>query len=368
MPAPAVVIAPEPLTTQPSWSETFANAVVQLIQIHHRLAASSWAQQFSIIGYASEPVPDIEAVTLPLLLLRQIVGDGLLGTVKDIYEKCLPNSSHTRFLAHHVTRLEAALDSQLPVTGERMRDFFFAVIYGTCLFHAPNRDRRYDQQTALIRRLNEQYPQGDIMNDLKFTLDNIWFNVSEVAIVCAMDYRPHVNASCSPEFPLLDKVFSTVDPIRDKIDEILKDSPTKPSPLKCPAQTFNTKTMKRPFEFTGRIRSSKFALKGIFTMLTSQHNAWIHAGATILVIVTGWWFGITKAEWLWMILAVMAVWSAEALNTAFEFLADATNPTFHPLIGKAKDVAAGAVLIAVFGSVAIGVLIFGPHLIEVIKS
>ncbi len=64
---------------------------------------------------------------------------------------------------------------------------------------------------------------------------------------------------------------------------------------------------------------------------------------------------------------MVAVWSAEALNTAFEFLADATNPTFHPLIGKAKDVAAGSVLIAAIGSVIIGLLIFGPHVIGLLK-
>lgn len=103
-------------------------------------------------------------------------------------------------------------------------------------------------------------------------------------------------------------------------------------------------------------------------MLISQHNAWIHAGASILVIATGWWLEITRAEWLWVVLAVMAVWSAEALNTAFEFLADATNPTFHPLIGKAKDVAAGSVLIAALGAVIIGVLVFGPHLLEMMKN
>ena len=101
-------------------------------------------------------------------------------------------------------------------------------------------------------------------------------------------------------------------------------------------------------------------------MIQSQHNAWIHALATALVISAGIFFHITRGEWNWIILAIMAVWTAEALNTAFEFLADATNPTFHPLIGKAKDVAAGAVLIAAIGSVAIGLLVFGPHIMSFI--
>jgi len=99
-------------------------------------------------------------------------------------------------------------------------------------------------------------------------------------------------------------------------------------------------------------------------MVRSQHNAWIHAVATALVIAAGVFFDITRNEWNWIILAIIAVWTAEALNTAFEFLADATSPAFHPLIGKAKDVAAGAVLIAAIGSVAIGLSIFGPYVLN----
>jgi diacylglycerol kinase (ATP) len=71
---------------------------------------------------------------------------------------------------------------------------------------------------------------------------------------------------------------------------------------------------------------------------------------------------ISVAEWCWIVLAVVAVWTAEALNTAFEFLTDVASPAFHPLAGKAKDVAAGAVLISAIGSVLIGLLVFGPHL------
>jgi diacylglycerol kinase (ATP) len=125
--------------------------------------------------------------------------------------------------------------------------------------------------------------------------------------------------------------------------------------------------MKRPFEFTGRIRSFKYAFRGIWTMIQSQHNAWIHAAATVAVISAGLLWKIDRQEWNWLILAIVSVWTAEALNTAFEFLADATNPTFHPLVGKAKDVAAGAVLITAIGSVIIGLLIFGPHLMEVLR-
>ena len=122
--------------------------------------------------------------------------------------------------------------------------------------------------------------------------------------------------------------------------------------------------MTRPFQFTGRIRSFKFAFIGIWTMLKSQHNAWVHACATVGVVVSGFAFGISPPEWCWLVLAIIAVWTAEALNTAFEFLADVASPDFHPLVKHSKDVAAGAVLIAAIGSVVIGLLVLGPHVLQ----
>ena len=86
--------------------------------------------------------------------------------------------------------------------------------------------------------------------------------------------------------------------------------------------------MSRPFEFTGRIRSFKYAFYGISHLLRSQHNAWIHALATILVLSTGLYFHLTAAEWCWIVLAITSVWTAEALNTAFELLADAADERF----------------------------------------
>ena len=122
--------------------------------------------------------------------------------------------------------------------------------------------------------------------------------------------------------------------------------------------------MNRPFEFTGRIRSFKFAFMGIWTMLKTQHNARIHACATIGVVTAGFVGGVSAGEWCGLVLALMAVWTAEALNTAFEFLADVASPEFHPLVKHSKDVAAAAVLISAVGAAAIGLLIFGPYFIE----
>ena len=122
------------------------------------------------------------------------------------------------------------------------------------------------------------------------------------------------------------------------------------------------------FQFTERIRSFRFAIVGIWTMLTSQHNAWLHACATVAVVVAGFLFSLSRSEWCWLVLALMAVWTAEALNTAFESLADVASPEFHPLVKQAKDVAAGAVLISAIGSLTIGCLVFGPHVVELIRG
>jgi diacylglycerol kinase len=115
--------------------------------------------------------------------------------------------------------------------------------------------------------------------------------------------------------------------------------------------------------FTGRLRSVRCAGNGIGVMLRSQQNAWIHAAATVAVCSVGFLTGISRSEWCWIVLAIVAVWTAEALNTALELLTDVASPAFHPVAGKAKDVAAGAVLTSALGSVAIGVIVLGPRVV-----
>ena len=114
--------------------------------------------------------------------------------------------------------------------------------------------------------------------------------------------------------------------------------------------------------FTGRLRSVRCALQGVRVMVQSQHNAWIHAAATLVVLAAAFVLRISAADWCWIILAISIVWTAEALNTAFEFLADAASPEFHPLVRDAKNVAAGAVLLTATAAAVIGAIIFWPYL------
>ena len=126
--------------------------------------------------------------------------------------------------------------------------------------------------------------------------------------------------------------------------------------------------MGNPFSLSGRLRSFKYAFAGIAVMLKTQHNAWIHLVATVCTVVCGVYLGFSTAEWCWIVLAILAVWTAEALNTAFEFLADVASPEFHPLVKKSKDVAAGAVLISAIGAVVIGALIVVPHILAKVDA
>jgi diacylglycerol kinase (ATP) len=116
------------------------------------------------------------------------------------------------------------------------------------------------------------------------------------------------------------------------------------------------------FTLGDRFRSIRFALRGMRSMLASQHNAWIHAAASIVIIAAGIFCRLDRIEWCFIVIAIMAVWAAEAMNTALEFLCDVASPEFHPLVEKAKDVAAAGVLIVAIGAIVIGLLVLGPHL------
>jgi len=120
--------------------------------------------------------------------------------------------------------------------------------------------------------------------------------------------------------------------------------------------------MTHAFTLSARIKSIKYALEGMFLVLKTQHNAWIHATATFLVIALGISVSLTSTEWLLLVLSISVVWVAESFNTALEYLADAITKDFHSSIKNAKDISAGAVLISAIGSLIIGLIIFVPKL------
>ena len=111
-----------------------------------------------------------------------------------------------------------------------------------------------------------------------------------------------------------------------------------------------------------RVASFGHAGRGVWSALRSEIHMRFHAVATVLVIGLGFYCGLGRLEWALVALAVAGVWTAELLNTALEALTDLASPDFHPLAGKAKDIAAGAALLAAIGAAVVGALVFGPHL------
>lgn len=113
-----------------------------------------------------------------------------------------------------------------------------------------------------------------------------------------------------------------------------------------------------------RIEAFRHAFRGWWYVLTTQHNAWIHAVVAILVFILAFWLKLPTHDWAILILTVTMVFTAEFINTAIEAVVDLASPQKHPLAKVGKDVGAAAVLIAALAAVLIGLLILGPPLWE----
>jgi diacylglycerol kinase (ATP) len=120
------------------------------------------------------------------------------------------------------------------------------------------------------------------------------------------------------------------------------------------------------FRLAARVRSFRHAFRGLAALVSSQHNAWVHALATAVVVALGLLLDVDRTQWALLALACGGVWAAEGLNTALEWLCDAVSPEHHPLVGRAKDVAAAAVLLAALAASAVGALVLGPPLLALL--
>lgn len=116
------------------------------------------------------------------------------------------------------------------------------------------------------------------------------------------------------------------------------------------------------FTFRKRLASFRYAFNGIRLLIQKEQNAWIHCFAAICVIIAGFFFGLSRAEWIAVIIVIGAVLSAEAVNSAIESLADLVSPEYNEAIKNTKDLAAGAVLIMAIAAAIVGFIIFLPKL------
>lgn len=118
----------------------------------------------------------------------------------------------------------------------------------------------------------------------------------------------------------------------------------------------------RPGLLRRRAASFGHAFRGVGAALRSELHLRFHAVATAAVLGLGFYVELSLTEWALVALAVAGVWAAELFNTAIETLTNLASPGYHPLAGRAKDVAAGAVLLAALGALAVGGCVFGPKI------
>lgn len=109
------------------------------------------------------------------------------------------------------------------------------------------------------------------------------------------------------------------------------------------------------------LRSFRYAFAGIHYVVRSQRNARVHLLVTCLAIAAGVYFHVSSTEWALLAVTIGLVLSAEMINTVAELAVDLLTQRYHPMAKIAKDVGAGAVLVAAIAAVAVGLAIFGPR-------
>jgi diacylglycerol kinase (ATP) len=124
----------------------------------------------------------------------------------------------------------------------------------------------------------------------------------------------------------------------------------------------NSKENKR-FSIVARIKSSTHAWRGIGILLKTTHNMWAHIFFSLLAVYLGFVLKISNSEWIFIVFAIGFVVVAEAFNTAIEIDMDLTSPNHHPYAKDTKDVAAGAVLLAVIVAGIVGMIVFLPKIL-----
>lgn len=118
------------------------------------------------------------------------------------------------------------------------------------------------------------------------------------------------------------------------------------------------------FTFRKRARSFKYAFNGIKLLITREHNAWIHCFAALCVLIAGIMFGLSRMEWVAVVIVIGAVLAAEAINSSIEALADLVSSDYNEAIKRTKDLAAGAVLLLAIAAAVVGLIIFVPKILR----
>ncbi len=114
------------------------------------------------------------------------------------------------------------------------------------------------------------------------------------------------------------------------------------------------------------VKKFQYALKGIGIAIREEAHMKIHLIASVIVICVSIYFGLSSSDWSLVLLAIGLVIGAELINSAIENLVDLIQPEHHPIAGKIKDIAAGAVLFCSAIAASIGAIIFWPHICSIL--
>lgn len=112
------------------------------------------------------------------------------------------------------------------------------------------------------------------------------------------------------------------------------------------------------------LNSLKNAAKGFVKTVRDERNLQIHLLATVLVLLAGAFFQVRVWEWIVLLLVCGSIIILELMNTIFEKVVDFMSPKMSSYVKTVKDMMAATVLIAAVGSVVIGILIFGPYILQ----
>ncbi len=120
--------------------------------------------------------------------------------------------------------------------------------------------------------------------------------------------------------------------------------------------------MKNPEDsfLKGRLKSLKFALRGAWLLITTEHSIMVQFSIGILISILGFFMNLSPTEWMFQLLAIGMVLVAESLNTGIEKLCDFVHPDYHNKIGFIKDISAGAATFAAIIAIIIGLIIYLP--------
>lgn len=111
-----------------------------------------------------------------------------------------------------------------------------------------------------------------------------------------------------------------------------------------------------------RLKSIGYAFKGAWILITTEASVKVQVGIGIIMTFLGFYFELSRTEWIIQCLTIGLIIAIEGINTAIEEIADFIHPDQHPKIGLIKDISAGAVFIFAITAIVVGILIYFPKI------